>query len=106
MGQIVKSEDSIRWLIADTYFVWPSKIAKKFGLLYVSIWTEPALVFSLYYHMDLLMINGHFACQGNLLMSMFNHAIHTILLLQVLGRLSCLLHSYGLILILLHVLPE
>lgn len=63
MGQIVKSDDSIRCLIADTFFVWPSKIAKKFGLLYVSFWTEPALVFSLYYHMDLLMINGHFACQ-------------------------------------------
>jgi hypothetical protein len=88
VGQIVKSDDSIRCLIADTFFVWPSKIAKKFGLLYVSFWTEPALVFSLYYHMDLLMINGHFACQGNLLMSMFNHANHTILLFQ----LSCLLH--------------
>lgn len=63
VGQIVKSDESIRCLIADTFFVWPSKIAKKFGLLYVSFWTEPALVFSLYYHMDLLMINGHFACQ-------------------------------------------
>uniref|UniRef100_A0A6N2KHZ1 Glycosyltransferase n=1 Tax=Salix viminalis TaxID=40686 RepID=A0A6N2KHZ1_SALVM len=63
VGQIVKSDDSVRCLIADTFFVWPSKIAKKFGLVYVSFWTEPALVFSLYYHMDLLMINGHFACQ-------------------------------------------
>ncbi|KAL3597836.1 hypothetical protein D5086_009473 [Populus alba] len=63
VGQIVKSDDSIRCLIADTFFGWPSKIAKKFGLLYVSFWTEPALVFTLYYHMDLLMINGHFACQ-------------------------------------------
>ncbi|KAJ6369172.1 hypothetical protein OIU78_001520 [Salix suchowensis] len=63
VGQIVKSDDSVRCMIADTFFVWPSKIAKKFGLVYVSFWTEPALVFSLYYHMDLLMINGHFACQ-------------------------------------------
>ncbi|KAL9371904.1 hypothetical protein Peur_037044 [Populus x canadensis] len=63
VGQIVKSDDSVRCLIADTFFVWPSKIAKKFGLLYVSFWTEPALVFSLYYHMDLLRINGHFGCQ-------------------------------------------
>ncbi|KAI6685841.1 hypothetical protein NL676_031754 [Syzygium grande] len=50
-------------LIADTFFVWPSKVAKKFGLLHVSFWTEPALVFTLYYHLDLLRINGHFACQ-------------------------------------------
>ncbi|KAG6760685.1 hypothetical protein POTOM_033863 [Populus tomentosa] len=63
VSQIVKSDDSVRCLIADTFFVWPSKIAKKFGLLYVSFWTEPALVFSLYYHMDLLRINGHFDCQ-------------------------------------------
>ncbi|KAF8039932.1 hypothetical protein BT93_B2221 [Corymbia citriodora subsp. variegata] len=49
-------------LIADTFYVWPSKVAEKFGLLYVSFWTEPALVFSLYYHVDLLRINGHFGC--------------------------------------------
>jgi hypothetical protein len=85
VGQIVKSDDSVRCLIADTFFVWPSKIAKKFGLLYVSFWTEPALVFSLYYHMDLLRINGHFGCQGNLFMSMFIHVNQTILLFQVLA---------------------
>ena len=38
----------VHCLIADTFFVWPSRIAKKFGLLYVSYWTEPALVFALY----------------------------------------------------------
>lgn len=65
VGQIVKSGDTVHCLIADTFFVWPSKIAKKFGLPYVSFWTEPALVFSLYYHIDLLRKNGHFACQGN-----------------------------------------
>jgi len=85
VGQIVKSDDRVRCLIADTFFVWPSKIARKFGLLYVSFWTEPALVFSLYYHMDLLRINGHFGCQGNLFMSMFIHVNQTILLFQVLA---------------------
>ncbi|KAE9445857.1 hypothetical protein C3L33_22220, partial [Rhododendron williamsianum] len=49
-------------LIADTFYVWPSKVAKKFGLKYVSYWTEPALVFTLYYHMGLLRLNGHFGC--------------------------------------------
>ncbi|CAM8982796.1 unnamed protein product [Rhodiola kirilowii] len=49
-------------LIADTFFVFPATLAKKFNLLYVSFWTEPALVFSLYYHLDLLTQNFHFAC--------------------------------------------
>ncbi|KAK4785870.1 hypothetical protein SAY86_002559 [Trapa natans] len=66
VGRIVGSPDSrrVRFLVADTFFVWPSTVARKFGLAYVSFWTEPALVFSLYYHMDLLRINGHFDCQS------------------------------------------
>lgn len=68
VSQIVKSAgEKVDCLIADTFFVWPSKVAKKFGLLYISFWTEAALVFTLYYHMDLLRIHGHFASQGNLL---------------------------------------
>lgn len=65
VANIVKqSVPPVTCLIGDTFFVWPSKIARKFGLVYVSFWTEPALVFSLYYHMNLLKRNGHFACQG------------------------------------------
>ncbi|XVE59047.1 hypothetical protein DITRI_Ditri05aG0013500 [Diplodiscus trichospermus] len=63
VSHIVRSGESVHCLIADTFFVWPSKIAKKYGLLYVSLWTEPALVFTLYYHLDLLRINGHFGLQ-------------------------------------------
>ncbi|KAK9280033.1 hypothetical protein L1049_013718 [Liquidambar formosana] len=58
--KVVRSEPEVSCLIADTFFVWPSAVAKKFGLFYVSFWTEPALVFSLYYHVDLLRMNGHF----------------------------------------------
>lgn len=64
IGQIVRSGENVHCLIADTYFVWPSKLAKKFGLYYISFWTESALVFTLYYHLDLLTINGHFQCYG------------------------------------------
>ncbi|EEF38632.1 UDP-glycosyltransferase 86A2 [Ricinus communis] len=63
VAEIVSSGEDVHCLIADTFFVWPSKIASKFGLVHVSFWTEPALVFTLYYHMDLLRIHGHFACQ-------------------------------------------
>ncbi|KAL0375044.1 UNVERIFIED_CONTAM: UDP-glycosyltransferase 86A1 [Sesamum radiatum] len=48
------------FLIADTFYTWPAAIAKKHNLLNVSFWTEPALVFSLAYHMNLLKENGHF----------------------------------------------
>ncbi|KAL8146378.1 UDP-glycosyltransferase 86A2-like [Apium graveolens] len=59
---ILKSGESVNCLIADTFFVWPAKVAKKFGLLYISYWTETALVFSQYYHMDLLRMNSHYDC--------------------------------------------
>ncbi|OMO73623.1 UDP-glucuronosyl/UDP-glucosyltransferase [Corchorus olitorius] len=52
-------------LIADTFFVWSSMISNKYNLVNVSFWTEPALVFTLYYHLDLLKANGHFACIEN-----------------------------------------
>lgn len=52
-------------LIADTFFVWPSEIAKKYNLVNISFWTEAALAFTSYYHMDLLKLNGHFGSQDN-----------------------------------------
>ncbi|XP_057779189.1 UDP-glycosyltransferase 86A1-like [Salvia miltiorrhiza] len=52
------------FLIADTFSVWPEKIAKRYGLVNVSFWTEPALVFSLYYHLELLRGKGHVPVDG------------------------------------------
>ncbi|XP_022883265.1 UDP-glycosyltransferase 86A1-like [Olea europaea var. sylvestris] len=61
--EIVKgAEPAVSCLIADTFFVWPGKMAKKYGLLYISFWAEPALIFTLYYHLHLLRLNGHFGC--------------------------------------------
>nr|BBC62122.1 glucosyltransferase 29 [Nemophila menziesii] len=60
--EIMKGDPTVNCLIADTFFVWPGKMAKKYGLVYISFWTEPALVFTLYYHLDLLRFNGHFGC--------------------------------------------
>ncbi|KAJ9184319.1 hypothetical protein P3X46_004054 [Hevea brasiliensis] len=64
-GKIVNKDSRISCLIADTFFGWPSMIAKKYNLVNVSFWTQPALVFTLYYHMDLLKINGHYDCHDN-----------------------------------------
>ncbi|CAN1252986.1 UDP-glycosyltransferase 86A2 [Linum perenne] len=58
-----EGEEEVCCVVADTFFVWPSKVAKKFGLVYVSVWTQPALVFNLYHHVHLLRQNGHFGCE-------------------------------------------
>lgn len=60
---------SSHFLVTDTLYTWPAVIAKKHHLLNVSFWTEPALVFSLAYHMDLLKQNGHFPCKGIIYLS-------------------------------------
>ncbi|KAK4353591.1 hypothetical protein RND71_025785 [Anisodus tanguticus] len=65
VGNLVNSNHNppVSCLIADTFYVWPSEIAKKYNLVNISFWTEPALAFTSYYHMDLLRINGHFGSQ-------------------------------------------
>ncbi|KAE9455707.1 hypothetical protein C3L33_12392, partial [Rhododendron williamsianum] len=65
VGDIVRRSDPpATCLIADTFFVWSSMVAEKHKLVNVSFWTEPALVFTLYYHWDLLRENGHFGGSG------------------------------------------
>nr|BAJ89293.1 predicted protein [Hordeum vulgare subsp. vulgare] len=61
LGRVVV-DPAATCLVADTFFVWPATLARKFGIAYVSFWTEPALIFNLYYHVHLLTNNGHFGC--------------------------------------------
>ncbi|XP_059667621.1 UDP-glycosyltransferase 86A1-like [Cornus florida] len=66
VGKIVRTADPpVSCLVGDTFHAWTSTIAKKYELVNVSFWTQPALVFNLYYHLDLLKINGHFASSCN-----------------------------------------
>ncbi|OMO72477.1 Phosphoglycerate kinase, partial [Corchorus capsularis] len=65
VANIFKQSPPPTCLIADTFYVWSSMISNKYNLVNVSFWTEPALVFTLYYHIDLLKANGHFACIEN-----------------------------------------
>ncbi|XP_071734731.1 UDP-glycosyltransferase 86A1 [Rutidosis leptorrhynchoides] len=60
VGNLVESEPSISCLITDSFHVWPLMISKKYNLVNISFWTEPALILNLYYHMDLLKKNGHY----------------------------------------------
>ncbi|TMW99360.1 hypothetical protein EJD97_002695 [Solanum chilense] len=59
-----KPNPPISCIIADSFHVWGSTIAKKYNLVNVSFWTEPATVLTVYYHMDLLKSNGQFVCHG------------------------------------------
>ncbi|KAL2502739.1 UDP-glycosyltransferase 86A1 [Forsythia ovata] len=66
VGKLIESESSSAYfLITDTFYTWPAIIARKYNLVNVSFWTEPALVFSIDYHLDLLRENGHFPCKDN-----------------------------------------
>lgn len=62
-----RDDPPVTCLIADTFYVWSSMICDKHNLVNVSFWTEPALVLNLYYHMDLLISNGHFKSLGKIL---------------------------------------
>ena len=64
LAKMVHSDPPITCLISDTFFVWSSMIANKYNLVNISFWTEPVLVLTLYYHLDLLIKNSHFASRG------------------------------------------
>ncbi|KAL2529906.1 UDP-glycosyltransferase 86A1 [Forsythia ovata] len=71
VGKIIQSDPSfVHFLIADTFYSWPAAIAEKYSLVNVSLWTEPATVFAIDYHLDLLKQNGHLPFEGN-----FEHEI-------------------------------
>ncbi|KAL6521064.1 hypothetical protein OROGR_017633 [Orobanche gracilis] len=63
VARLAFSDPPVTCLIADTFYVWASAVAGKHNLVTVSFWTEPALVLSLYYHLDLLKTNGHFGAK-------------------------------------------
>ncbi|KAG8376586.1 hypothetical protein BUALT_Bualt09G0079000 [Buddleja alternifolia] len=56
-------------LVADTFYTWGSTIARKYALVHVSFWTQPALVLTLYYHLDLLKKKGHYGANRKLVSS-------------------------------------
>ncbi|KAK6147035.1 hypothetical protein DH2020_017947 [Rehmannia glutinosa] len=68
VGKIIESSDvslSPIFLVTDTAYSWTATIAKKYNILNVSFWTEPAMVFAICYYSDLLRQNGHFPPTDN-----------------------------------------
>lgn len=60
MAKIVRSRPLVPCcFVADSYFVWASKLASKFGLVHVSFWSEPAMVLDIYFRRHLLQEHGH-----------------------------------------------
>ncbi|KAL3825889.1 hypothetical protein ACJIZ3_021918 [Penstemon smallii] len=60
VGNLMGSDLPPTCLVVDTFSTWGSTIANKYGLVYISFWTQPALVLTLLYHLDLLKKNGHY----------------------------------------------
>ncbi|KAL8040410.1 hypothetical protein ABFX02_10G095800 [Erythranthe guttata] len=61
VGKTIESDPySVHFLVSDTIYAWSGKISDKYNLINVSLWTQPALLFSLGYHMELLREKGHF----------------------------------------------
>lgn len=65
VGQLIRSDPDLDlFLVTDTLFTWQTVVAEKYNLLKVSFWTQPALVFSLSYHVGILREKGHYPCKG------------------------------------------
>lgn len=67
VGDVMNSDEAssfVHFLVADTFYSWPSSIAEKYKILNVSFWTEPALVFAIDYHLGLLRERGYFPIKG------------------------------------------
>ncbi|KAL8526088.1 hypothetical protein ACS0TY_015345 [Phlomoides rotata] len=66
VGEMIRSDPNpIHFLVTDTVYVWPTTIARKYGLVNVCVWTQPALVFTVAYHRDLLIQKGHLPTKEN-----------------------------------------
>ncbi|KAK6147020.1 hypothetical protein DH2020_017932 [Rehmannia glutinosa] len=63
--ELVDLEPRPTCLVADTFSTWGYDVARKYGLVFVSFWTQPALVLTLYLHLDLLKKNGHYDSKDN-----------------------------------------
>ncbi|XP_051132271.1 UDP-glycosyltransferase 86A1-like [Andrographis paniculata] len=61
VGTLIRSNpDFAHFLVADTVFSWPAATAAKYGLVNVSFWTQPALIFTVAYHLDLMKQHHHY----------------------------------------------
>nr|ACN39829.1 unknown [Picea sitchensis] len=59
-----KTGPAVSCVIADTILPWSFEIAKKLGIPWISFWTQPTVLYSIYYHAHLLEDLHHSLCEG------------------------------------------
>jgi len=59
-----KTGPAVSCVIADTILPWSFEIAKKLGIPWISFWTQPTVLYSIYYHAHLLEDLRHSLCEG------------------------------------------
>lgn len=60
-----KTGPPISCVIADIFLFWTPDVTKKFGIPWISFWSQPAIVYSIYYHAHLLEAHGHSHHKGS-----------------------------------------
>ncbi|CAK9168473.1 unnamed protein product [Ilex paraguariensis] len=60
---LTRLEPPATLIIADTFLKWVVDVGNRRNIPVASLWTMPASVFSIFYHFDLLVQNGHFPAE-------------------------------------------
>ncbi|KAH9310606.1 hypothetical protein KI387_025641 [Taxus chinensis] len=64
MHSLNKTEPPISCVIADTLLFWSLDVTKRFGIPWISFWTQPVGVYSIYHNFHLLRSHGHYPPRG------------------------------------------
>ncbi|XP_059077370.1 UDP-glycosyltransferase 86A1-like isoform X1 [Cryptomeria japonica] len=64
MNDLNKKEPPISCVIADTFLFWSLDVTKRFGIPWISFWTQPVAVYSIYHNFHLLRSHGHYPPKG------------------------------------------
>ncbi|XP_059077373.1 UDP-glycosyltransferase 86A1-like isoform X2 [Cryptomeria japonica] len=64
MNDLNKKEAPISCVIADTLLFWSLDVTKRFGIPWISFWTQPVAVYSIYHNFHLLRSHGHYPPKG------------------------------------------
>eukprot|EP00253_Pinus_taeda_P019293 PITA_19293 len=59
-----KTGPPISCVIADTMLIWSFEVTRKFGIPWISFWTQATALYSIYYHAHLLQDFRHSICEG------------------------------------------
>jgi hypothetical protein len=60
-----KTGPPISCVIADTMLFWSLEVSKKLGIPWISFWTQPSVVYSIYYHAHLVEAQRHSHYKGS-----------------------------------------